>query len=162
MNPGVLSAVIILLLLVVCLVGWTGYAYFNPQTTSGQLLIQVAHILPVFLRIFEPCSQDTLRIYIFSFYKLSFKFVYIFFKNSAEQNDHHFNTFVCYSHFPFTYIMDNDKEKITLGQFTKKVSSYCRKIPIVKIKNIKSTLNSMSYFLYESIFLMRETRVCII
>jgi len=39
-NPGVLSAVIILLLLVVCLVGWTGYAYFNPQTTSGQLLIQ--------------------------------------------------------------------------------------------------------------------------
>ena len=53
-NPGVLSAVIILLLLVVCLVGWTGYAYFNPQTTSGQLLIQVAHIVSVFLRKLSP------------------------------------------------------------------------------------------------------------
>jgi len=39
-NPGGLAALIIVLVLVVSLVGWTTYAYFTPHTWSGQLLIK--------------------------------------------------------------------------------------------------------------------------
>ena len=42
-SPGGLASLIILMVLVVSLFGWTGYAYFYPHTWSGQLLIKVGH-----------------------------------------------------------------------------------------------------------------------
>ena len=42
MSPGGLVSLVITLLLIICLVGWVGYAYFYPHTWSGQILIKVA------------------------------------------------------------------------------------------------------------------------
>jgi len=39
-SPGGLTAIIIVVLTVVLIFGWTGYAYFYPHTWSGQLLIK--------------------------------------------------------------------------------------------------------------------------
>ena len=42
MSPGGLATLIIFIVLVLTLFGWTGYAYFYPHTWSGQLLIKVS------------------------------------------------------------------------------------------------------------------------
>ena len=40
-SPGGLTALVLTLVLVMSVVGWVGYAYFQPHTWSGQLLIKV-------------------------------------------------------------------------------------------------------------------------
>jgi hypothetical protein len=47
-SPGGLATLLVFIVLVVTLFGWTGYAYFYPHTWSGQLLIKV--ILPAHTR----------------------------------------------------------------------------------------------------------------
>ena len=40
-NPGAIVGGIFSCLLILALVGWVGYAYFNPNTSSGRFLIKV-------------------------------------------------------------------------------------------------------------------------
>ena len=40
-NPGAIVGGIFSCILILTLVGWVGYAYFNPNTSSGRFLIKV-------------------------------------------------------------------------------------------------------------------------
>ena len=44
MSPGGIVMSVFVCMLVITLFGWVGYAYFNPNTSSGRFLIKVTHI----------------------------------------------------------------------------------------------------------------------
>ena len=44
MSPGGIVMSVFVCMLVITLFGWVGYAYFNPNTSSGRFLIKVTHV----------------------------------------------------------------------------------------------------------------------